>query len=219
MFSLSTSSSIASFITFFLAYLLAIGPMGFFNALIGKIVGDTRAEDRGLLTLDPLAHIDPIGFLFFLFCGIGWSKIIPIQIDLITDPYRKLKIAVALFGETVLGLLLALLGIFIGLVLGLRPYQAISAEPSSLLIAMQMVLFSFIFLVLFIAVARFLYGVLLLVIIALSKNYQSYAALLSEASFFIVYMLIVFFARYLQVLCFKGLAFFCALLGQMTGLL
>lgn len=219
MLSLSTSSSIASFITLFLAYLLTIGFMGFFNAWIGKIVGDSTAEDRGLLTLDPLAHFDPIGFLCLLLSGIGWSKIVPIQINRIVEPFRKLKIAVALFGETVLGLLLALLGMIIAFVLGIRPYEVIVAEPSSLMLAVQMVLLSFIFLVLFMAIARFLYGTLLLIIMLLSKHNQSYAALLSEISFFVVVILILFFARYLQLLCLKGIVFLCALLGQVTGLL
>ena len=34
---------------------------------------------QGRLTLNPLKHIDPIGFILLVFAGFGWGK--PIQID------------------------------------------------------------------------------------------------------------------------------------------
>ena len=213
MLSVNTSSSITSFITLLLAYLLAVGPMGFFNAWIGKMVGDSTAEDKGLLTLDPFAHLDPIGLLCLLLCGIGWSKAVPIHMSMITAPFRNLKIAFALFGETILGFGLALVGMLLSIIA-----TATMSIGSSFLFALQSVMMTFVFLVLFFAVARFLYGLLLLVIIMLSKNYQSYASLLSEMSFIIVFILIIFFARQLQSFCVYGLLSICALIGQITGL-
>ncbi len=219
MLSANTTSSITSLITLLLAYLLAIGPMGFFNAWIGKMVGDSTAEDKGLLTLDPFAHLDPIGLLCMLLCGIGWSKAVPINIHMITAPFRNLKIAFALFGETIFGLGLAIFGLVLSIVVGLNPATATLSAGSSFLFAFQSVLVTFVGLVLFFAVARFLYGALLLVIIMLSKNYQSYAAFLSEMSFIIVFILIIFFARQLQSFCIYGLLSVCAVIGQVTGLL
>ena len=219
MLSLNTTTSITSLITLLLAYLLAVGPMGFFNAWVGKMVGDYTAEDRGLLTLDPFVHLDPIGLICMLFCGIGWSKGVPINMSMITAPFRNLKIAFALFGETVLGLGLALAGLLLSIISGLHPATATMEANSSLLFAFQSVLVTFVFLVLFFAVARFLYGILLLAIIMLSKNYQSYATLLSELSFVILFILIIFFGRHLQSFCVYGLLWVCALIGQVTGLL
>jgi len=71
-------------------------------------LGDSTARNQGRLTLNPLKHIDPIGFLFLLFAGFGWAK--PVQFD----PYqlrnlRRDKAIIAAAGplsNLVLGILL-----------------------------------------------------------------------------------------------------------------
>lgn len=42
-------------------------------------LGDTTAKEEGRLTLNPLRHIDPIGFIFLLVAGFGWAK--PVHFD------------------------------------------------------------------------------------------------------------------------------------------
>lgn len=42
-------------------------------------LGDKTARFQGRLNLNPLNHIDPIGTLLILVCGIGWAK--PIETD------------------------------------------------------------------------------------------------------------------------------------------
>jgi Zn-dependent protease len=42
-------------------------------------LGDPTAMMRGRLTLDPRAHIDPMGALVFLLVGFGWAKPVPID--------------------------------------------------------------------------------------------------------------------------------------------
>lgn len=42
-------------------------------------MGDDTAALSGRLTLNPLKHIDPIGFLMFLLLGIGYAKPVPIN--------------------------------------------------------------------------------------------------------------------------------------------
>ncbi|NLC90125.1 MAG: site-2 protease family protein [Clostridiaceae bacterium] len=42
-------------------------------------MGDDTAALSGRLTLNPLKHIDPIGFLMFLILGIGYAKPVPIN--------------------------------------------------------------------------------------------------------------------------------------------
>jgi Zn-dependent protease len=37
-------------------------------------LGDDTAALQGRLTMNPLAHLDPIGTLMFIFAGIGWAK-------------------------------------------------------------------------------------------------------------------------------------------------
>ncbi|TET55280.1 MAG: site-2 protease family protein, partial [Anaerolineales bacterium] len=52
------------------------------HAWVAYELGDDTAARRGRLTLNPLAHIDPIGSLMLLFAGFGWGKPVPI------NPYR-----------------------------------------------------------------------------------------------------------------------------------
>jgi Zn-dependent protease len=49
----------------------------FSHALVGKLRGDSTAEREGRLTLNPIAHIDPMGFLLLLLFGFGWAKPVP----------------------------------------------------------------------------------------------------------------------------------------------
>lgn len=41
--------------------------------------GDTTAKLSNRLTLNPLAHIDPIGLIMILLVGFGWAKPVPID--------------------------------------------------------------------------------------------------------------------------------------------
>ena len=42
-------------------------------------LGDNTAKDEGRLSLNPLAHLDPIGTLMLVFAGFGWGK--PVHVD------------------------------------------------------------------------------------------------------------------------------------------
>ncbi len=42
-------------------------------------LGDPTARNLGRMTLNPLAHIDPIGFLMLLLIGFGWAKPVPVN--------------------------------------------------------------------------------------------------------------------------------------------
>ena len=42
-------------------------------------LGDPTARNLGRMTLNPIAHIDPIGFLMLLVVGFGWAKPVPVN--------------------------------------------------------------------------------------------------------------------------------------------
>lgn len=42
-------------------------------------LGDPTAKAMGRLTLNPLAHLDPLGALMMVFCGFGWAKPVPVH--------------------------------------------------------------------------------------------------------------------------------------------
>lgn len=46
----------------------------FAHAWMAWRLGDTTAKDSGRLTLNPVKHIDPLGFLLIVIAGFGWAK-------------------------------------------------------------------------------------------------------------------------------------------------
>jgi len=46
----------------------------FIRAAVSARMGDTKPKLQKTLTLNPLKHIEPIGFLLMLFFGYGWSR-------------------------------------------------------------------------------------------------------------------------------------------------
>lgn len=65
------------FILWALAIIVASTVHEFSHALSGRLQGDHTAEDAGRLTLNPIAHIDVMGFILLLLVGFGWAKPTP----------------------------------------------------------------------------------------------------------------------------------------------
>jgi len=59
--------------------LFAITIHEFAHAKTADILGDPTPRYAGRLTLNPIAHIDPIGFLMLFLVGFGWAKPVPIN--------------------------------------------------------------------------------------------------------------------------------------------
>ena len=51
----------------------------FCHALVAHMCGDSTSKDQGRVSLNPLKHIDPLGFLMLIFAGFGWAK--PVQFN------------------------------------------------------------------------------------------------------------------------------------------
>lgn len=49
------------------------------HGLTAYWLGDPTAKNAGRLTLNPIKHIDPVGFLFMLVFRFGWAKAVPID--------------------------------------------------------------------------------------------------------------------------------------------
>ncbi|MEE8390324.1 MAG: site-2 protease family protein, partial [Anaerolineae bacterium] len=62
--------------------LLAIPIHEWAHAWSAHQLGDDTASRQGRLTLNPLAHLDPVGSLLILLSGFGWGKPVPV------NPYR-----------------------------------------------------------------------------------------------------------------------------------
>lgn len=61
------------------ALLIAIVCHEFAHGYVAYKLGDNTAKNRGRLTLNPLKHLDPIGFLLLFTLGFGWAKPVPIN--------------------------------------------------------------------------------------------------------------------------------------------
>jgi Zn-dependent protease len=61
------------------ALLLALTVHEAAHGLIAHRLGDPTAKEHGRLTLNPLAHLDPIGLLALWLVGFGWAKPVPVN--------------------------------------------------------------------------------------------------------------------------------------------
>lgn len=59
--------------------ILALTIHEYSHAVVSDRLGDPTPSAQGRLTLNPLAHLDPVGTIFLVFAGFGWGK--PVQID------------------------------------------------------------------------------------------------------------------------------------------
>lgn len=84
----------------------------FSHAWIANKLGDPTARYAGRLTLNPIAHLDPIGGLMILFVGFGWAKPVPVDPRYFSDPKRQM-IWVALAGPIANMILAFISGILI----------------------------------------------------------------------------------------------------------
>ncbi|MBQ9718186.1 MAG: site-2 protease family protein [Clostridia bacterium] len=55
-------------------------------------LGDPTARNLGRLTLNPLKHLDPIGFICMVLFGFGWAKPVPINTRYFRKPKRDMAI-------------------------------------------------------------------------------------------------------------------------------
>jgi Zn-dependent protease len=62
------------------------------HGLAASWMGDHTARDLGRTTLNPLAHLDPIGSLALVFTGLGWAKPVPVD----TRNFRNPKAGMAI---------------------------------------------------------------------------------------------------------------------------
>mgnify|MGYP001607348480 CR=1 FL=1 len=62
-----------------LALVIAISIHEMCHAIAATSLGDDTAKRQGRLTLNPLAHLDPIGTILLFLVGFGWGKPVPVN--------------------------------------------------------------------------------------------------------------------------------------------
>ena len=89
------------------AALIALSVHEFAHGYVAYKCGDPTARNYGRLTLNPMRHLDPIGFGCMLLVGFGWANPVPVNSRYFRKPRRDM-ILTALAGP-VSNLLLALI--------------------------------------------------------------------------------------------------------------
>lgn len=111
------SFDVTTFILSIIVLLVSIAIHEFSHAIVADNLGDPTPRNQGRVTLNPIAHLDPVGTMMILFSsfsgfGIGWGR--PVQVNpakFRTTPTAGMGI-VAIAGP-LSNLLLALLGTII----------------------------------------------------------------------------------------------------------
>jgi len=71
---------------FAIALLFAITVHEFSHAWVANYLGDPTAKKAGRVTLNPLAHLDPLGTIMLLLVRFGWGKPVPINPNNFKNP-------------------------------------------------------------------------------------------------------------------------------------
>lgn len=93
----------------------------FSHAWVAHLSGDPTSKDQGRVTLNPLKHIDAIGFIFLLVAGFGWAKPVQFNEQFLRKKTDVLKIAFA--GPASNAILAMILSVIFALTINRVNYQ------------------------------------------------------------------------------------------------
>ena len=78
------------------AILIAFVAQGYARAKVADKLGDKTPKFNGRLTLNPLAHIDLIGFVMIILTGFGWTKPVEMNPRAFKKGYKdEIKVTIA----------------------------------------------------------------------------------------------------------------------------
>jgi Zn-dependent protease len=83
------------FLLITIALIISLTFHEFGHAASAKLFGDDTAQKQGRLTLNPIAHIDPMGLLMVVLIGIGYAKPVPTNPRNYTSRWASLVVAAA----------------------------------------------------------------------------------------------------------------------------
>lgn len=95
MLSLLLNGQYALFATLLVAIVLSLSLHEFGHAQVSTWLGDNTAKSMGRLTVNPVAHIDPMGLLMVIFVGFGYAKPVPFNPRNMKQPWSRAAVAAA----------------------------------------------------------------------------------------------------------------------------
>lgn len=87
--------SISTLVITIPVFLLALTVHEFAHGWVANSLGDPTARLQGRLTLNPIAHLDPIGTLAIVFIGFGWARPVPVDSRHLKRPQRDMMLIAA----------------------------------------------------------------------------------------------------------------------------
>jgi Zn-dependent protease len=70
--------------------LLALTFHEYAHAFVANKYGDDTAKQNGRLTLNPLAHLDPLGTIMIFLVHFGWAKPVPVNPNRLKNPKKNM---------------------------------------------------------------------------------------------------------------------------------
>lgn len=104
------------------AIIEAIALHEFAHAYVADLQGDRMPRAMGRLTLNPLAHLDPLGTIFIALVGFGWGK--PVEFRRSSLSSQRFGAAMVALAGPAMNLVLALVGAVVARVLGAGVIQS-----------------------------------------------------------------------------------------------
>jgi Zn-dependent protease len=111
------SSNPFGFLILIVCLILSIGIHEFAHAFTAYKLGDVTPKNQGRVTLNPFAHIDPLGLLLVVIAGFGWGKPVEFDIYNLRNPKRDVLL-IALAGplsNILLAFVLHVFSVFYGI--------------------------------------------------------------------------------------------------------
>lgn len=111
------SSNPFGFLILIVCLILSIGIHEFAHAFTAYKLGDVTPKSQGRVTLNPFAHIDPLGLLLVVIAGFGWGKPVEFDIYNLRNPKRDVLL-IALAGplsNILLAFVLHVFSVFYGI--------------------------------------------------------------------------------------------------------
>lgn len=94
------------------------------HSLVALLLGDDTPRRLGRITLNPIKHIDPFGFILLLIAGFGWAKPVLINRENLKNPRRD-DTLIALAGPAANFLFAVLLVLLMKAALRFIPHAAV----------------------------------------------------------------------------------------------
>jgi Zn-dependent protease len=74
--------NLSTILSLAITLVIAITVHEFAHAIVADNLGDPLPRSQGRVTLNPLAHLDPLGSMLFIVTGFGWGR------PVLTNPYN-----------------------------------------------------------------------------------------------------------------------------------